>query len=219
MMDHAWTHHSDIIMSAMASNHRRLGWLLNRLFRRSSKKTSKLRVTGLCEGNHRWPVDSPHKGPVTRKFFSCDDVIMQLLPRSHPAPDLRWKLLNQLPLFRHYNDVTMSAMVSPITSLTMVYSTVIQAQIKENIIASDASLAFVRGIHRWPVNSPHKWPVTRNTFPFDDVIMVIDVLPISDHCQYTDYLLNITFILDRCNHIWLFFDDVFSQQGEKRRGS
>ena len=36
---------------------------------------------------------------------------------------------------------------------------------------SSASLAFVRGIHRWPVNSPHKGPVTRKTFPFDDVIM------------------------------------------------
>ena len=36
---------------------------------------------------------------------------------------------------------------------------------------SSASLAFVRGIHRWPVNSPHKWPVTRKMFPFDDVIM------------------------------------------------
>ena len=33
------------------------------------------------------------------------------------------------------------------------------------------SLAFVRGIHRWPVNSPHKWPVTRNMFLFDDVTM------------------------------------------------
>ena len=37
---------------------------------------------------------------------------------------------------------------------------------------SSASLAFVRGIHRWPVNSPHKWPVTRKMFPFDDVIMM-----------------------------------------------
>ena len=36
---------------------------------------------------------------------------------------------------------------------------------------SSASLAFVRGIHRRPVNSPHKWPVTRKMFPFDDVIM------------------------------------------------
>ena len=36
---------------------------------------------------------------------------------------------------------------------------------------SFASLAFVRGIHQWPVNSAHKGPVTRNMFPFDDVIM------------------------------------------------
>ena len=36
---------------------------------------------------------------------------------------------------------------------------------------SSASLTFVRGIHRWPVNSPHKWPVTRKMFPFDDVVM------------------------------------------------
>ena len=59
-----------------ASNHLRLDCLLNRLFRRRSKKTSKLRVTGLCEGIHRWPVDSPHKGPVTQKMFPFDDVIM-----------------------------------------------------------------------------------------------------------------------------------------------
>ena len=36
---------------------------------------------------------------------------------------------------------------------------------------SSTSLAFVRGIHRWPVNSPHKWPVMGKMFPFDDVIM------------------------------------------------
>ena len=38
---------------------------------------------------------------------------------------------------------------------------------------SSTSLAFVRGIHRWPVDSPHKGPVTRKMFPFDDVIMVM----------------------------------------------
>ena len=36
---------------------------------------------------------------------------------------------------------------------------------------SSASLTFVQGIHRWPVNSPHKGPVTRKMFSFDDVIM------------------------------------------------
>ena len=58
------------------SNHRRLGCLLNRFFRCRSKKTSKFRVTGLCAGNHRWPLNSPHKGPVTRKMFPFHGVIM-----------------------------------------------------------------------------------------------------------------------------------------------
>ena len=56
------------------SNHQPRDCLLNRLFRRRSTKTSKLRLTGLCEGNS--PVNSPHKGPVTRKMFPFDDVIM-----------------------------------------------------------------------------------------------------------------------------------------------
>ena len=58
------------------SNRQPHGCLLNRLFRRRSKKTSTLRVTGLCVGNSPGPVNSPHKGPVTRKMFSFDDVIM-----------------------------------------------------------------------------------------------------------------------------------------------
>ena len=58
------------------SNHQPHGCLLNRLFRRRSKKTSKFRVTGLCVGNSPGPVNSPHKGPVTRKMFPFDDVIM-----------------------------------------------------------------------------------------------------------------------------------------------
>ena len=58
------------------SNHQPHGCLLNRLFRRRSKKTSNPRVTGLCVGNSPGPVNSPHKGPVTRKMFPFDDVIM-----------------------------------------------------------------------------------------------------------------------------------------------
>ena len=60
----------------------------------------------------------------------------------------------------HYNDVIMGAMASQITSLTIVYSTVYSGA-DQRKHQSSASLAFVRGIHRWPVNSPHKRPVTR----------------------------------------------------------
>ena len=70
----------------------------------------------------------------------------------------------------HYSDVIMGAMASQITSLTFVYQTVYSG-VDQRKHHSSASLAFVRGIHRWPVNSPHKRPVTRKMFPFDDVIM------------------------------------------------
>ena len=58
------------------SNHQPRECLLNRLFGRISKKTSKFCVTGLCAGNSPVPVNSPHKGPVTRKMLPFDDVIM-----------------------------------------------------------------------------------------------------------------------------------------------
>ena len=60
------------------SNHQLRHCLLRLLFRRRSKKASKLRVTGLCAGIHRGPVNSPHMWPVTRKMFPFDDVIMPL---------------------------------------------------------------------------------------------------------------------------------------------
>ena len=64
----------------------------------------------------------------------------------------------------------MGAIASQITSLTIVYSTV-YSDADQQKHQSSASLAFVRGVHRRPVNSPHKWPVTRKRFPFDDIIM------------------------------------------------
>ena len=70
----------------------------------------------------------------------------------------------------HYNDVTMGAIVSQITSVSNVYSTVyLDADYRKH--QSSALLAFVRWIHWWPVNSPYKWPVTRKIFPFDDFFM------------------------------------------------
>ena len=70
----------------------------------------------------------------------------------------------------HYNDVIMGAIASQITSLTSVYSAV-YSDADHRKHQSSASLAFVRRVDRWPVNSPHKWPVTRKMLPFDDVIM------------------------------------------------
>ena len=75
------------------------------------------------------------------------------------------------PYFYHYTDVIMGTVVSQITSLTIVYS-IVYSDADHRKHQNSASLAFVRGIHRGPVNSPHKWPVTRKMFPFDDVIMI-----------------------------------------------
>ena len=68
----------------------------------------------------------------------------------------------------------MGALASQITSLTIVFS-IVYSDAHQGKHQSSASLAFVRGIHRGPVNSPHKWPVMRKIFPFDDVIMFVSV--------------------------------------------
>ena len=80
----------------------------------------------------------------------------------------------------HYSHVTMSAMASQITSVTTAYFTVC-SDADQRKHQSSASLAFVTGIHRWPVNSPHKGPVRRKRFPFHGVIM-------SSHSIGQDYV-------------------------------
>ena len=85
-----------------------------------------------------------------------------------------------VPLFptvnEHYNDVIMDAIASQITSLTIVYSAV-YSDADQRKHQSSTSLAFVWRIHRGPVNSPHKWSVTRKMFPFDNVFMIWNILP------------------------------------------
>ena len=66
----------------------------------------------------------------------------------------------------------MGTIASQITSFTIVYS-IVYSNADQRKHQRSASLAFVRGIHRGPVNSPHKRPVTRKMFPFDDVFMIL----------------------------------------------
>ena len=65
---------------------------------------------------------------------------------------------------QHYNDVIMNTVASQITSLTIV-SSIVYLSADQRKHQSSALLAFVRVIHRRPVNSPHKGPVTRQMFP------------------------------------------------------
>ena len=79
-------------------------------------------------------------------------------------------VVNLQLFYRHYSDVILGAMAFQIISLTIVYSTVYSG-VDQRKHQSSASLAFVRGIRRWPMNFPHKRPGTRKMFPFGDVIM------------------------------------------------
>ena len=88
----------------------------------------------------------------------------------------------------HYTDVIMGTIASQITSLTIIYSTV-YSEADQGKYQSTALLAFVWGIHRRPVNSPHKWPVTRKMFPFDDVIM---------HWKYSYILVLVSLVISAC---------------------
>ena len=162
-----WRHNG----SDGVSNRQPHDCLLNRSFRRRSKKTSKLRVTGHCVGN------SPLTGEFPAQMASNAENVSiwwRHHGRSHiPSPAIIYWFAIDTALsicWNHYSDVTMGAMASQITSLEIVYSTVCSCA-DQRKHQSSVSLAFVRWIHRWPVNSPQKGPVARKMFPFDDIIM------------------------------------------------
>ena len=85
------------------------------------------------------------------------------------VPLMGWHLC----LVAHCGDVIISVMASQITSLTIVYLTIYSGA-DQRKHQSSVSLAFVSGIHRWPVNSGHKGPVMQKMFPFDDNTVLID---------------------------------------------
>ena len=69
-----------------------------------------------------------------------------------------------------YSDVIISAMASQFIGVSVVFSAICSSA-DQSKHQSSAPMAFVGGIHGWPVDSPLKWPVTRKMFPFDDLIM------------------------------------------------
>ena len=89
----------------------------------------------------------------------------------------------------HYSDVIMSAVASQITTISIVCSTVGSGADRRKHQRS-ALLAFVWGIHRWPVNSPHKMPVTQKMFPFDAVTMVGILLKIPMNLLYQPVIVS-----------------------------
>ena len=89
----------------------------------------------------------------------------------------------------------MDTIASQITSLTIVYSALYLGA-DQSKHQSSASLAFVWRIHRGPVNSPHKWPVTRKMSSFDDVIMNLENGCVGAALYKFDQILQKTYAYD-----------------------
>ena len=85
----------------------------------------------------------------------------------------------------HYSDVIMSTMASHTTGVSIVCSAVCSDASRRKY-QSAVSLASVRGIHWWSMDSPHKGPVTQKMFPFGDVIMFIACLWQDKYCDSAD---------------------------------
>ena len=107
---------------------------------------------------------------VLTQGYGNSRVLAMWLPQS------RLTKLNGSEYRQHTNNNTAISfrMASQITSLPIVYSTVYSCA-DQRKHQSSASLVFVRGILRWPVNFPQKGPVTRKMLPYDDVIMIISL--------------------------------------------
>ena len=124
----------------------------------------------------RRPGDKPLTEPMVVKSLTHICVTRpQWVKRIMAVEDFKYIFVDLKSRASHHcnncNDVIMGAVASQITSVSVIYSTVYSGG-DQRKHQSSALLAFVRGIHRWPVNSPHKGPVTRKTFPFDDVVMI-----------------------------------------------
>ena len=101
----------------------------------------------------------------------------------------------------------MGAIASQITSLIIVYSNV-YSDADQRKLESSTSLAFVRGIHRGPVNSPHKWPVTWKIFPFDDVIMIFQGSKTDTDEEIPGAFITSSFVLHIIGHVLLRFSNT-----------
>ena len=124
--------------------------------------------------NHYTEKEIPH-GTALVFTRDCEDKLQHRQQISRLSPwwlfcccAMEWPFASIVQNFcKHYGDFLMGTVASQITSLTIVYSTIYSGA-GQRKHQSSASLAFVRGIHRRPVNSLHKWPATRKMFPFHD---------------------------------------------------
>ena len=140
-----------------------------------------INLTDVCSGCSNWPFFNiaPGKSLASNRRQAItwnNDGTIQRRTYASPRPSVsdvqytevfEWLLLyhQSHSRYHHYNDAIIGTLVSQIISLTFVYT---------NVYSCAEQRKHVRGIHWSPVNSPHKGPVTRKMFPFDDVIMIFE---------------------------------------------
>ena len=100
----------------------------------------------------------------------------------------------------------MGSMASQITGISIVYS-IVCSRADQRKHRSSSLLAFVRGIHRWPVNSPHKGPTTGKMFPFDDVMW--------DLCKSLQWHHNVPNDVSNHRHLDCLFNHLFKSRSKK----
>ena len=137
----------------------------------------------------RWDHLTDMYRTITNAWWIGSKTIHTLFDKPFENSESRLRLWN-MKMQSHYSDVIMSAVVSHITGVSIVYSTVCSVA-DQRKLQNSASLDFVRGIHRWPVNSPHKGPVTWKMFPFDDVIMYFSPLKTIEEVKTKDIMVMI----------------------------
>ena len=140
------------------SNHRRHSCLLSRLFRRRSKKTSKLRVTGLCEGNET--LDRYVKWRLAHALGMLGTFSPQPLVSN---PDMHYDMCVTHVPWCMSESLTSGSLWSRWQGK--------RSQHSRRMRNTQFYVSGKRPIHRWPVNSPHKGPLMRKIVPFDDGIM------------------------------------------------
>ena len=160
------------------SNHQPHHCSLNSLFRRKSKKTSKLRVTRLCAGN------SPGTGEFPAQMASNTENISIWWRHHDRSRALQIVLIFNTGLYTSYMTVTMRLkpkiylllsfsffLCNNFANLSNLFHFSPIIRRRSNKTSKLRVTGLMRVIHRRPVNSPHKVPVTRKMFPLDDVIM------------------------------------------------
>ena len=153
-----FTHYVDAIMTTMASQITSLTVVYSNVYQAQIKENIK--------APRHWPLCGEFPA---QRASNAENV--SIWWRYHGHISWRWRVAGRFTKCHyHYPDVIMSAMASQITRFSTVCS-IVCSDADQRKHQSSASLAFVREIHRGSVNFPHKWPVTRKMFLFDDVII------------------------------------------------